>query len=544
MQFRARLAEGPNQPSYRVLLAITSALIVVASMGAVKRTVDQNAAETAAQRGPGGAGLADTHGALDGFDPITPGSDGSVSGPGGGTGRSAAVVGGGGGGGTQGVPQRLAPGLKYPPGVTDTEIKLVYYWKGDRTMTSPYLQGSGHEGNVDEGKAFHGLVNYLNKHPNGDRTFFGMPFNLHGRKLTGIVLEAGQASDSYGFTAQKIVKTHKPLVAIAAHGSLSTYICPILAKAGIHNLATYDLGGALAKSTGGYCWPNGLTWERQVEVTERYLLKQQQTQYTGPEAPAGPEERRYGVIYSEYPGLVDSAPQMIARFKKAGVNIVAERTLSASLTDAQRQSTSVVAEFRSKEVNTLLIPDAGAPLNFTHVSQGQGYQPDYYVWPCSGLDNEGMVRLYNAGQWSRASGLTCYDQQFNPDLTNDDDSRASEWWKWYEEGSGSSDVPAPTALVAAGLFQALIGITHAGPELTLERFRGGLDAFTPYRYNALTGRTTNPSNMLLVNNTPDRTFIGDVAKVRWDTTTRSSGNAASGQYVYPEKKRYTETAAF
>lgn len=427
-----------------------------------------------------------------------------------------------------------------PPGVTDTEIYVLYYWKGDRTMTSPYLHGSGQEGNVDEGEAFRALIDYTNKYANGGAKIFGFPFNLHGRKLRSEVLEAGTADFQWGQAAATI-KTKGPFAAISSHGSLSAYICPELAKARIVNVSTYDLGGNLIPDTNGYCMPGGMSWERQVDFTVSYLAKHAKTMYDGEGLP---KPRVYGFLYAEYPPLVKSAPVVVEKLRKAGVPIGAVRTVAPDLGTAQQQVPGVIAAFRLAGVNTIIMPDAGAPLNFTHGSQASGYNPDYYIWPCSGQDTSGMVRLFNPGQWERASGLTCYDQEFNPDLTNDDKARRTEWWRQYQEMRGNVEPPAPTPIVYQSLFQLLAGLTNAGRVLTVETFRAGLDAYQPYRYDSIKGREDDPANMLIAINAPDRSPSGDVAKLEWSNTARTSGNAAQGAYVYPEKHRYASAGSF
>ena len=413
------------------------------------------------------------------------------------------------------------------PGVTDREITVVYYWKGDRTRTSPYLAGSGAEANVDEAEAFRKLVDYINQHADGGATLMGHPINLHGRRIRPVVVEAGQDPEAYAAAAQRITGEIRPMAAVAAHGSISAYLCPALAAAGIHNLATYDVAGGLTESTGGHCLPSGMTWEQQVELTEAYLLRHQR------ENPG----RVYGVVYAEYPGLVDSAPRMVQRFRRAGVNIAEVASVSASLTTAQQQAPNVVGRMRGKGVNTIVMPDAGAPLNFTHAAAASGYDPDYFVWPCSGQDTMGMARLFNPSQWARASGLTCYDQAFGSDLTNNEAMRSTEWYEAYRSQS-SAEPPAPTPFVYAALLPLVVGIEGAGPDLTVESFRASLDRVQPYRYDAVDGRTDDATNMLLGSGTAGRGLLGDAIALRYNATRTERGSSTPGAYDFPERRRY------
>lgn len=420
------------------------------------------------------------------------------------------------------------------PGVTAEEITVAYYWKGDRTRTSPYLSGTGAEGNVDEAESFRRLVDFVNANASGGASLMGHPINLHGRKLKGVVVEAGQDAEDFAVAAAKITDEIKPFAAVAAHGSVSTYLCPAMAKAGIHNFATYDLAGSLASSTGGYCLPSGMAWEQQVDLTEAYLLREQRAD----------AKKVYGVVYAEYPGLVDSAPKMVDRLKKAGVNIAAVATMSASLATAQQQAANVVARMRVAGVNTIVMPDAGAPINFTHTAQAQGYNPDYYVWPCSGQDTMGMVRILNAAQWARAEGLTCYDESFTSDVTINDAMRKTEWFRAYQAAAPGKEPPAPTPFVYAALLPLVAGLEAAGPDLTLESFRAGLDRFVAYRYDAASGRTTAGNRLLLGFGQPNRALLTDGARLKYNPTRREPGSGAPGWYEFPESRRFATRADF
>ena len=419
------------------------------------------------------------------------------------------------------------------PGVTDDEITVVYYWKGDRTRTSPYLAGTGMEGNVDEAEAFRKLVDFINAN-DGKASLMGQRINLHGRKLKGIVVEAGQDPEDHAAAGEKIVKELKPFAAVAAHGSVSAYLCPTLAEAGIHNFATYDLTGDLAAKTNGYCLPSGMTWDKQVEVTEGYLAREQRAE----------KDRAYGVVYAEYPGLVESAPKMVEQLRRAGVNVAAVASVSASLTTAQQQASNVVGRMRGAGVDTIVMPDAGAPINFTHAAQAQGYNPDYYVWPCSGQDTMGMVRLLNGAQWSRAEGLTCYDPSFTSDLTVNEPMRKTEWYRAYQSAAPGKEPPAPTPFVYAAMLPLVTAIDGAGRELTLERVRGALDGFAPYRYDAVAGRSENPKNMLLGFGRPDRGVITDAIRLRYNPARTEPGSIAPGTDDFPEARRYASRADF
>jgi substrate-binding family protein len=450
-------------------------------------------------------------------------------------------------------PGSYVPGLgTIPYGVTKDTIDVVYYWKGDRTMSSPYLGPTGQKGAVDEADAFQNFLAYINAHANGGATFMGFPFNLHGRKLKvgpKQVYEAGQYEETFATTAESI-HNRKPFVAISSHGGLSDYVCDDLYKNKIFNIATYDLGryttsGGLYRGTNGYCLPQGLSWEKQVEVSVSWLSDQSKT--TKYASTTGPVKRIYGIVYGTYPGLKESVDRLKVKLHNVGIDVAATYEMPWNLSDSAKEAPSAVAKMKGKHVNTIIMPDGGAPITFTHAAQGNNYNPDYYVWPCSGEDAVGQVRLFDAAQWTRAQGLSCYDENWGLDLTLDDNARATQWFKQYQSAAGQKDPPSTSPLVYQALLPVLVGITNAGRELTVEKFRAGIEAFRYpgglTRYHAIKGPTTSSSHFMVTVGCPDESQIGDVAEVRWSATKRTSGNATAGYYVY-SSQRYRPGASF
>jgi hypothetical protein len=422
-------------------------------------------------------------------------------------------------------------------GVTSDEVTVAYYWKGDRTRTSPYLKGTGGEYLVDEAEAFRTWIAYINKHADGGE-LMGYKFDLHGRKLRGVVIEAGDSPEA-NVAAVTDIKAAKPFAAVAAHGSISAYACPLLASAGIFNLWTYDLDFDLKGRSKGWCLPGGATFDDQVTVMERYLLQRVAKTKT-----SHGEERVFGLLYAEYPGLVSSAPKIAARLRAKGLNIAEVRSISASLSEAQQQATTTAAAFRAKGVNTMIIPDAGAPIGFTPAAQAIGYDPDYMVWPCSGQDAPAMVRLYAATQWTGATGLTCYAQDFMIDLQHGEASRRTEWYDKYTS-MGRGEPPAQAPFVYGALLPLVAGITEAGPDLDAKSFLDGLSAFDPYRYASESGRTTRPNHMRLGLGGNAHPFTDDFTILRWWSTQATDGGAGAGAYVFPESgRRYSVNSGF
>lgn len=448
-------------------------------------------------------------------------------------------------------------------------IRLVYYWKGNRDTSGAAgsLGGSGQQGALDEADAFRRFIAYINKHANdpADRDcntadnscFMGYPFNLNGFHIDesciqvheDCIVEAGENQTGWNTAAQKIVGL-KPLAAVASHGGLSDFACPIIAEAKIFNPVTYNLYPDLVSKTKGYCLPQGLSWEGQVALTIPWLQEQNKVQYCDePTTRQGCRERKYGILFAEYDGEAAAVEGFRKQMLAAGINLAKSKSsrkfggysiysVSTSLSTAGTQQGDVIDKFINDGVNTIIAPDSGAEITFTHVAPGKGYHPDYYVWPCSGEDAEGQVRLYDPQQWTRASGLSCYDQNWNLDLTLDDNARATQWFRQYREiacpgdPNCNTDPPSMGPLVYAGLLPVLVGITEAGPNMTMEKFFAGLHSFDHFRYHAITGPTADASHFLVTVGSKDGSQIGDVTRVVWNGSKRTAGNTTPGGYDY------------
>lgn len=449
----------------------------------------------------------------------------------------------GGTGGRAGVGVPVPKSGTIPLGVdfAKQEIKVVMYWRED-SRSSQYLAGTGASGEtVDDSKAFDALVKYINKHAKGSGQLMGGKIGMGNWLIKPIIVSM---NDPAGINAGTIAitKEHKPFAAITARGSLSTETCPAFAAAGIHNFATlHPYVPNIERAYKGYCIPNAISWDQQIDITVNYMKWHKTTPYVPgartPNCPVGQAScpRVYGFLYSEYPGLKEQGPIVADR-----LGIPAERraSLPAGLSSAAGQpSANALARFVNAGVNTVIMPDGGSPLAFTH-SAGQ-WEPDYYIWPCSGQDTTGYTRLLPPKQWDNASGLSCYDDTFDAELTIDSGDRQTQWYAAYKEMNSSGEAPSSTHLVYAALQPLVVGVSNLGDrEFTVENFRSALNEFQPYRYNGVSGRTTAADNLLLLmGNSSDGSIWGDMARVSWSP-------AAENPFSYLDNRRYTSNQSF
>src|SRR5581483_1591952 len=424
----------------------------------------------------------------------------------------------------------IDPGI----GVTGDTIKIVYYWRAGQGTNNPFLDGLGV--NSNEGQAFRAWVKYVNAHANGDGHIMGFPFNLHGRKIEGIVVDSGSNREQWSSAAEKIVKEIKPFVSMSnVYSGHPEFTCPIMAKAGILSLATYDVEFDLARRSNGYCLPWMLSFDRQVEASTRYLVnRMDKTPYRGT---TGDEKRKYAVAWAEMPGFEKSGPEVVKRLKAAGINVVASASASGDLQTQAQQSANMVAQFRSAGANTVLILDGVLPLTFTNAAESQTYRPDYYVWPGSVQDFPALSRFFNPNQWARASGLSTTDPDFSPDQVHTSKARQAQWWGQYQSVDRTGNPPAQAPLIYQSMLQLVAGITYAGRDLNARTFVQGLERFEAYRYSMISGRSGDPTRMALgLTSATGNSTVTDFTVIRW-VNRPAQGNEAAGYYEFLDSGR-------
>jgi hypothetical protein len=437
-----------------------------------------------------------------------------------------------------------------PPGIdyAKQEIKVVYYW-ADSSRNSQFLPPGTPGDSVDDGKAFDALYKFVNKHAKGTAELMGTKINMGNWKIvpTIVTMNTPEAINS---ETVRIAKEIKPFAAITVRGSLGTSTCPAFAAAGINTYATnlpyvYNIG----KSTNGYCVPISISLDQQIEATINYMTWHK-TQAYNPGARAGtggascpPAQttcaRVYGFLYSEYPGLKELGPEIVSRLRGAGLNIpdAAVASMKVGLSDAAQQAPGIRDKLSAAGVNTVIMPDGGSSLAFTH---GAGtWRPDYYVWPCSGQDTTGYTRLLPPEQWDNAQGLSCYDNTFDADLTIDRDDRDTQWYKAYKEMAPNSEAPSSSYLVYAALQPLVEAVSRLGSrDFTEENYRAALNEFDSYRYDGIKGRTGAGDNiLLLMGKGVDNSLWGDVARVAWSP-------AAENPFEYLDGHRYKSNQSF
>jgi hypothetical protein len=94
------------------------------------------------------------------------------------------------------------------------------------------------------------------------------------------------------------------------------------------------------------------------------------------------------------------------------------------------------------------------------------------------------------------------------------------------------DPPSTGPLVYEGMLPVLMGLTYAGPDVTVEKFFAGIKAYKAFRYHGINGRTADPSHFEVCVGASDGSQIGDVSQVVWNSTKRTAGNSTAGAYDY------------
>lgn len=518
--------------------AMGSVIAVVLIAGTIVVLRQGDSAVSTGDREPGAVGPGESGGT-----PLEPGVAPEEGSPGGGSSKKSASS-------KVSTAARSGVGVSVPKAGTiplgvdyaKQEIKVVMYWRED-SRSSQFLPPGASGETVDDAKAFDAMVKYINKHAKGSASLMGTQIGMGNWIIKPTVVSMNDATGINTGTT-KITKEIKPFAAITARGSLSTETCPAFAAAGIHNFATlHPYVPNLQAAYNGFCIPNALSWDQQVDVTVNYMTWHRTIKFTSVDRPDAQHScpsgcnRVYGFLYSAYPGLKDQGPKVA---QLLGIPEARRYELPVGLsTAAGPPSQAAQAKFSAAGVNTVIMPDGGSPLAFT-TTVGASWRPDYYVWPCSGQDTTGYTRLLPTVQWDNAAGLTCYDDTFDADLTIDDGDRLTQWYKAFKEIYPNDEAPSSAYLVYAALQPLVEGVSRLGNrDFTVENFRAALREFEPYRYNGVSGRTNAADNiLLLMGNSPDGSIWGDFARVDYESS------RGQNPYRYTDDYRYKSNQSF
>ena len=233
-----------------------------------------------------------------------------------------------------------------------------------------------------------------------------------------------------------------------------------------------------------YLWPLGST----PEQADAHFLELVGKQFVGKNAEyAGDpalqsQERVFGWVQAEteldeYKDRNDAFEAGLE--EEYGAEIATRFTYLFDTANAATIATNTIARMKEAGVTSVLMStDPLIPEQITQEATKQNYFPEWIIGPSALADTTIFGRTFDQQQWSHMFGLGLPAARMEREFT---DSYTSYQWFFGKEVGVNSQ-----ALLPAGPYRLMLGISLAGPNLTPETYKTGMFRFPPETGDFLT----------------------------------------------------------
>lgn len=408
-------------------------------------------------------------------------------------------------------------------GVTDKEIKVVYFREKANEQVNAVLRPQGLAASDEEYKAFaDAAIEFLNKR-----------YEFYGRKIKMemVIGDCPQTppDPTKCKAAAREVVNKKPFLVIWAT-PLYPDVFDEWARAGIPSIGGWAFDDKLFTQRRPYRYDVLTDGTKAAKFIGEYYCKKmakQPAKNAGPviHSSIGPRDstpRRLGIIIPDTPANVATAKtlQSIVGGCDAQQPVIA--TYESDITRAQEQTSATVASFLQAKVTTVVcMCDPIAPSFATRGFTAQRYFPEWLLSGTGLLDYDKLGRLYDPPQWTHAFGPS--------ELANAVPFAQQDQSKIWRDVGRSGSPCQPCALPWGYFSQLGAFLQSAGPNLnplTLERGvfslepRGGTATVPLYKFGP-----------------GDYTALEDVREVYWDAAAKSAIDGQNGAYIALDQGR-------
>jgi substrate-binding family protein len=399
------------------------------------------------------------------------------------------------------------------PGVTADSVRIGYRITADPHLLVLLARAAGYpfeEDPEDLVRTAEGLIDYFNEH-----------FQFYGRQLELVQVE-GQGSILTEFTGggrenarSDALRASEANVFADVTGLTQPY-AEALARRHIVNVGAPYMSREWFESQRPYSWSNFPDCSVAAETAVNYgisVVFGEAARFAGGDL--ANRERRVGVIApnnDEYQECVDHAVELA---EGAGFEFALREDYTLDIAQIQAQATSLLGELRRNDITSIACGcDPLMVLYLSTLAEQQGYYPEWLNLGVgfTDLDIVGQIIASQSGsQMSRAFGGSPWGAAVTPDM--------SVGYQAYK--SVRDDEPSQLVdLVFAQLYQLVIGIQMAGPDLTPESFETGMFAYPGG--NGQFGRWDFSEG--------EYTGVQDAREIWWDPAAPSPFNGEPGTF--------------
>jgi hypothetical protein len=421
------------------------------------------------------------------------------------------------------------------PGVTDDEIKVVYYQTDPSAdpLLAAQLRATGADVNTDTAcDTAQGYVEVFNEY-----------YETYGRE---VVLECyvGQAASSDVEAARASAIDIADMEPFAVFGgpqlSIPTF-ADELASREVVCVGTCSIATSVAFQIehAPYVYTNGIAPEQAATLTAEMVSKQappdEPAEYAGDPA-LRDQDRVYGVLHfnNELNQYEENYNALVDGLAERGIEVEADAEFFLDLNRAQEIARTEITKFKNAGVTTLIYTgDPIMPVSFTMEASAQNYSPEWIIGPTVLVDTAIFARQFDQEQWEHAFGM-----QLTGGPEEEEIDAYYSLYQWY------FGTPPPNnnyGVIAPSIAQLFTGVTLAGADLTPVTYGEGLFRAPPTGGTPLLPLITWGHSDYWPG--VDRSGSEDAALIWWDPTIQGPdevGREGMGLYRYANGgERYT-----
>lgn len=252
--------------------------------------------------------------------------------------------------------------------------------------------------------------------------------------------------------------------------------------------------------------------------------------------------RKFGVVHFEQdPPVFKSVEEITAKCgADRGWKSEVTETYLFDIGKMAERATSIIAKMKEAGVTTIIfLGDPIMPINLTQQATAQDYFPEWMVTGTVLTDTTVLGRMYDPKQWEHAFGLS--------NLALRVPREENEPWRLHEWYYGTPPAAVNTnAIIYPPLFQLLLGVHMAGPNLSAETFKAGMFKYPQSGGNPVAAHVSygdhgyykmiDPETCEQGLVRPDYLGTDDMVEIFWDPT--AEGPDEQGKTDKPGMWRY------
>jgi hypothetical protein len=402
-------------------------------------------------------------------------------------------------------------------GVTANTITVTYRQTSDPGFQQTLAQIGGAQfldSPADVIRTVQGLATYFNKNFQlYGRQIKVVPFNGQGSQTAELLGQGQQQADADAITAGQQYHAFAEL-----NGSTEPYDVALAQQHVISFGAPY-LSASFMAQYDPYMWSIATEGNDVVAAAAQAAI----VQLAGkPAAYAGGslrnQPRKIAIIAPDNPWYQSSANVAVQMFAAAGHPVADDIQYQLNLGTLSSQAATIDAKLQNDGITTVVCGcDPVMPVYLTSRAHEQGYTPEWNVAGVALTDNDIVGQLFDQSEWSHAFGISFQGPTLPKNQTLG--------YAAYE--SVESDQPANIVdLIYAQMYQMVIGIQMAGPNLTPQTFEQGERAYP----GSVAGAPNAEFGTWLM---PPGHYSPqvDFQEIYWDPTKTSAYNGKQGAYV-------------